>query len=269
MKNYLILIMLLLVIMMVGCKENQEMVIEPIEEDSIDMSFEERTKEAKYFLAQDNGYGIPSYWGNKSSQQHFIESASLEKKDSYYIMKLQFYSPIVFDKEEIENAYDLAQHEGMHTYNDFTFYKDNKVKELNEIIKSRIENLPSDSILATINDGLISIYIFRLTPNNNKYYVTFETVNYGTMLFDYEKEIEVVLLPNDKITITFDRDLNEEIGKELSVDEYYQKAINNEVSLEDSIYGFEYSISSVGNSHEAWGITNAVTFDNNRINVNF
>ncbi len=263
----ILLIITLLAITMIGCQNKNEPITESTERSILDMSFEERTKEARTFMNQDNGYGI----------QHYVENASLEKNDSHYIMKLQFVSPVIYDKEEIQKAYELAQENGSYNFYNYTFYKDNEIP-VNEKNKFMVESIYEDQEYfqedfynATIDGREDLIFTFRRTPNNNdKYYIYCKNEpSDGYTVFEPEKEIEVLLKPEDKMTITFDRDSTNEFGKELSVEDYYQKAINNEVSSEEFIKGFEYSLSAVGNSYQAWENTNAINFDNGYININY
>ena len=146
---------------------------------------------------------------------------------------------------------------------------DNKLPIENEILVN--DYYQEGRILATKNDETDFFYVFVPIPNDfEKYYVCWSDIYSSATIFEIEKEIEVALLPEDIITITEDRDRQENVGKELTVEEFYQKAINNEKSSEDSIKCFEYNLSSIGNSSLPWGIdTNAVNFENGRVNINF
>jgi len=264
-KKALLMVMILLVIMMVGCKEKTEVVIDSMERAYLEMAFDERTKEVKEYMQKKYEWSITPNWYKDSSQQNLIRNASLEKKDNYYILKLDFVIPKIYDKDAIENAYNQAKENDIYSFDGYTFYKDDRLP---------IENIDIDyyqegEILTTKSEDMDSYYIFKPIQNEPYYYVLWSDIYSTRIVFEHDKELEVVLLPNDKISITFDRDLNTNIGKELTVEEYYQKAIKNDVSSADSIYGFEYKLDSIGNDILPWNDTNAVNFENESVNVNF
>lgn len=288
MKKMLLISFMILTICLVGCKQtkNEEFdenrtenqVEQPSNTDSntntieenefSNMSFEERTKEARDYMKKEYGWSMTPNWIIDNSQKNLIDNASIEKKDNYYILKLKFVIPEVYNSEDIQMAYNLAQKNGTNTFNGYTFYKDNKISFEN-IEEASFEEEEFLAIKNNEND-LDHFYVFKPMENDdNHYYVIWSDFYYGSIVYEFDKELEVVLLPNDKITITFDRDLNTESGTELTVEEFYQKAINNEISSEDSIYGFEYNLESVGNSVLPWNNTNAVNFENGSVNVNF
>lgn len=252
--------------------------VETVEEtpDILNMSFEERTKEARNFINKESIYGIDIQGqGGDFLKQYLVSNASLEKRDSYYVMRIKYDTPKIYDKEEIEKACDLAQENGTYIFDGYTFYKDNKaIYEGNEYFERIIEQLNENDIIATkeLFSWGKTICIFNTTSKDaNKFYARWVGINEGDIIFETEKELEIILLPSDKMTITNERDYYiDKPGKELTVEEYYQKAINNEVSEEEPIIGFRYDLSSVGNDILAgWYSTDAVNFENGYINVNY
>ncbi len=279
MKRVLLVVLFIISMILIGCEANNDEIITnnnhentTNEMDISNLSFEERTEEVRNYISQDNVYflspsGDGELWGN-----HYNDNVSLGKEDSYYVMNVKFYTPKIYEKEDIEKVYDSAQANGQAELDGYTFYKDNILPLLNESLDGYAKNLVNNEegcILATKKDE-DKLYIFRSIPNDiKKYYVMWDDIDYGEIVYEFEKDIDVILLPNDKMTITFDRDLAYTNSEELTVEEYYVKAINKEVASNDSIIGFKYSLNSVGNAILPWSVTNAVNFDNGSINVSY
>ena len=106
-------------------KNNQNNNQQEIVNENLEMSFDERFKEVREYMNQEDALGIGSL--GYISKEHFISSATLKKKDDYYVMNLFFHSSKLYDKEEIENAVNLAQETGKYIFDGYTFYKDNNV----------------------------------------------------------------------------------------------------------------------------------------------
>ncbi len=293
MKKIILISLMILAICLVGCEEKktEEVVvdggesqientedIDNNENNVLNMSFEERTKEAVDYMNKTYEHSVKPYWVNDSSQQNLIDNASLEKKDDYYLLKIIFVSPKIYDNEEIENAYNLAQENGTYTYDGYTFYKDNKVPMSNENYQyydSTLANYydfgPENYYISTKNfewGEELCVFEFASDDTNN-FSVSRIGINEGSIIYEFDKELEVVLLPNDIMTITSDRDFKTDTDEELTVEEYYQKAVNSETSLEESVNEFQYRLDSIGNSTIPWGVSNAVNFENGRVNVSY
>ena len=239
----------------------------------LNKSFEERTKEARDILNQggDLGFRNLSY----ISLEHFASNASIEKKDDYYLMKLKISSSKLYDKEDVENAYNLAKENGIYTFDGYTLYKDNNYPidsewKNNDYVYNQIEAHKKDGFLAKNSSG--SLVKFMIAPNTpNKYcvaYISFATVS-GFVVTETEKELEVILLPTDKIKVIINH--NENNISNLSVEELYNKALNGD-SIE--VYGYDdagkYDLLNLGNSRDSYaGYQNAVEFNENELIINY
>ena len=277
MKKILLVIAMLSILLMTGCNQNENIESNNVQENQnneqqevvgtdLNKSFEERTKEASDWMNQGDSYGIEKL--GHCSKEHFVSNASMEKKDNYYVMKLQISSSKIYEKSEIEELANIAKENTTET-NTLFDGDDEAVKALTEMY----ENRKNDSSVVFI-DGFTE---YQITPNDSTKccanQMQFAGGYDGFMITEIEKEIDVVLLPNDKMVIIptgifeLETDLK---GKEITVDEFYQKALNNEKSSDDLIYGFEYTLNNIGDYQDHYaGYTNAIYFDNGYVNINY
>ena len=248
----------------------------------LNVSFEERIKDAQKYLDIKDEYGINAFEGFNDDGFYYISKASLEKASDFYVMKLHYSSPKLYSKADVENAYDLAQKNGKYSLEDFTFYKNNNIpitsmnkENLNsEIGKRAFNQYKKASKIATYSDGEV---IFEPTPNNESfYYITYvywpaEYLNF--VVTEETKTKSVVLLAEDKMLIvpTDLGDYNTELeGIDISVEEFYNKAINHEVATDELIEGYEYDLNDVGDNEGHYRVqANAVEFDGEYIKVNY
>ena len=83
----------------------------------------------------------------------------------------------------------------------------------------------------------------------------------------------MILLPQDKMLIIPTENVElgtDSKGKEITVEDFYSKASKNEVSSDDMIYGFNYSLSKIGDSQDHYAFpTNSVNFEDGFIKVNY
>jgi hypothetical protein len=282
MEKRLLIVLLIVVLLFTGCikkEENQEINITGanVEQeqnkylDYLNKSFEERTKEAKDFMNQGNNLSLEGLL-----KERFVSHALLEKEDNYYVMKLQFSSPKLYNKQEIDNAYELAQQKGEYTFENYTFTKnsDNLISftttdsEYNESQKQYLEDLKQNMILADSNKGIVR---FESVPNDSTKYCVVEVQFAGlseNVVMDIEKELEVVLLPEDKMKVRLNYD--EKVLPELTVEEFYNKAMDKEKIEFDGYSDFEIlDLSNIGDSRDGYSTyQNAVEF-NDVVTINY
>lgn len=290
MKKILLLSFLACTTILVGC-ENKNNVVIP-ESNTIDIvdttnqntneflniPFDERTKEAREYMMLKDELNIESL--GYISAEHFVSNASLNKKENYYEMKLQFSSSKMYTKEEIENAYKYAQENETYMFDDYTFYKNNSIPlstnfegEEARLLQQWYDYLKTNGILAESEQN--GVVVFLEVPNDSTKYCVASPQRVGATGFIItapEKEINVVLLPDDVIKIypVSSLEYGRDDGKELTISEYYEKAINNEISSDDIIYGYEYNLNDIGDDSGYYcDYVNAVRFEDGIIKINY
>ena len=235
-----------------------------------DEDFANRTNAARELISSGDVYGIEKI--NYNSKEHFVEDASLKKIDDNYVLTLTIASSAVFDKEEVDKAQNEAQEKGKATYNDFEFYKDNRVpidqtntdKDYQNAMNRALEGYKDKGILATHKES--GICLFMPTPNDpTKYCVAFlqfagATREYGTMFISVDGEMDVTLLPTDKIEIVINN--SETDRKEYTVENFYDIASSGDmISFRGFDAPFVFNLTNLGNSRDTYGTyQNAVEF---------
>ena len=290
MKKILLLSFLACTTILVGC-ENKNNVVIPGNNtiDIVDTTnqnineflnfpFGERTKEAREYMNLEDELNIESL--GYISAEHFVSNASLNKKENYYEMNLHFNSSKLYNKEDIENAYNLAQENGTHMFDGYTFFKNNNIPistiyegEEATLLQQWHNYLKTQGIVAKSEQT--GIVIFLEVPNDSTKYCIAAPQRAGATGFIItapEKEINVVLLPDDVIKIypVSSLEYGHDDGKELTISEFYEKAINNEISSDDIIYGYEYNLNDIGDDDGYYcDYVNAVRFEDGIIKVNY
>ncbi len=239
-----------------------------------DLSFEERTREAKSIIY------IPDH--NEEDyykKEYVVTNASLEKEDEHYKMTLAYSSPILFEKEEIDEAYNKAQELGTYEYKGFSFYKDNDLgyefdnedsEGQSPFLKDDYEAYKEEYILVKTKD--IPMLGFTPLDKDSSKYLLFE-LYIGFPNLDKEKlektrELDVILLPDDKVV------LNDTSSKEIdtiTVEQLYNMGINGDVIKVNDNIEFHIDLSNLGDCINPNGFyQNAITFsDCLNINYNF
>lgn len=290
MKKILLLSFLACTTILVGC-ENKNNVVIPGNNtiDIVDTTnqnineflnfpFGERTKEAREYMMLKDELNIETL--GYISAEHFVSNASLNKKENYYEMNLHFNSSKLYNKEDIENAYNLAQENGTHMFDGYTFFKNNNIPistiyegEEATLLQQWHNYLKTQGIVAKSEQT--GIVIFLEVPNDSTKYCIAAPQRAGATGFIItapEKEINVVLLPDDVIKIypVSSLEYGHDDGKELTISEFYEKAINNEISSDDIIYGYEYNLNDIGDDDGYYcDYVNAVRFEDGIIKVNY
>lgn len=254
--------------------QNIEQEKDNLNSEILNQTFFERIIEARDYMNQGDSLGIESL--GYISAEHFVGNTSLEKKENYYVMKLQIYSSKLYDKEEIENAYNLAQTNGKYTFEEYTFYKNNEPEitsgdgysedTLSYIKEEVLPGLKENGFIAKTNDN--NIVIFMTTPNDTTKYCVADVMIAGASGFmrtELEKELEVILLPTDIVSINVNGNMNYYI-EDISVEELYNQAINGEEVIINGENLLKYDLLNLGDSRNRFGeYQNAVRFEDSSL----
>lgn len=283
-----IVILLLILIIMTGCNKNEKTEIstlpnnesnqqQEVINNDVNKSFEERVRVVNDHLEEfKNTYGELYYING----ERYISSAKLAKNGDYYTMTFSFVSPRLYDGAIIENALQEAQKNETYEFAEYTFYKDfNSFIEKFESdgykdLINEFADVETDSIFVTSQDSLV--YIFKPTPNDKSKYVLISVgLPSGFVdIMDDDTKVDVALLSNDSIIID-NSDYNwnysgDNFQNKLTVEEYYNKAVNGENMLIGSFntgdeYYYKFDNNNIGSTEGYAGIQNAVELEENSI----
>ncbi|MBR3280908.1 MAG: hypothetical protein IKI57_03565 [Clostridia bacterium] len=290
MKKTIFILLLLVLVLMTGCNKSEQNETnklqnsennqqQEIDNNDINKSFGERIQVVNDYLEEfKNTYGEIHY----INWERYISNASLTKNGDYYTMTFSFVSPKLYDKNAVDNAFKEAINNETYEFEEYTFYKDfdSFLKKFEsdgykDIIKE-FANVETDSIFVTSKDDLA--YIFKPTPNDQSKYVL---VSVGLPdgivgVVDDDTQIDVVLFANDSIIID-NHDYVWNYSKDdfsneckLTVEEYYNKAVNGETSLIGSNstgdeYYYKFDNSNIGSTDGYAGYQNALELEENSI----
>lgn len=288
MKKIILILLLLILIIMTGCNKNEKTEIstlpnnesnqqQEVINNDVNKSFEERVRVVNDHLEEfKNTYGELYYING----ERYISSAKLAKNGDYYTMTFSFVSPRLYDGAIIENALQEAQKNETYEFAEYTFYKDfNSFIEKFESdgykdIINEFADVETDSIFVTSQDSLV--YIFKPTPNDKSKYILISVgLPSGFVdIMDDDTKVDVALLPNDSIIID-NSDYNwnysgDNFQNKLTVEEYYNKAVNGENMLigsfdTDDEYYYKFDNNNIGSTEGYDGIQNAVELAENSI----
>lgn len=211
---------------------------------------------------------------------HFVSEAKLEKINDKYKMTLTVSEPIFFKAEEVQPMRSELELNDTAKLGDYTFYKDIGLLKASQNWSEAYRELTDSErtgMLATDNEGNLYL-LFANTEKELEYkivtlYVAGAT---GSVEMNPTKNIEIELYSDDIIVIlpasleeTVDVEDIEELY-ELTVNEFYEKALNNEIENDSKVSGFKYSLDNVGDSTGFYGgFVAAVYFENGKIIVRY
>lgn len=254
MKKKLLILAMIAVLMMSGCTKNEKV------ENNLDqnlnnsqqqdvavnnetnISLEERIHKVQDYINEfDSKYGNVDYING----ERYISNAKLNKDGNNYTMTISFVSPKLFDKKEIDNAVLEAQKNGTYKFNDYTFYKDLD-SFLNYYEGSTYKDIVDNFVTNELKNGSVfvtsgySALFFKPTANNSdKYMLVYVGIPNGAVETERdETEISIQLVANDIIEMY---NLDDDSSNVLyTVEEYYNKSINNERLLIGNYGGEDY-----------------------------
>lgn len=211
---------------------------------------------------------------------HFVSEAKLEKINDKYKITLTVSEPIFFKSEEVQTMCSELELNDTAKLGDYTFYKDiGLLKASQNWSEAYRELIDSErtGMLATDNEGNLYL-LFANTEKELEYKIAalYVAGAEGFVEMNPTKNIEIELYSDDIIAIlpaSLEEAENlEDVEElyELTVNEFYEKALNNEIENDSKASGFKYSLDNVGDSTGFYGeFVDVVYFENGKIIVRY
>ncbi len=203
--------------------------------------------------------------------EHYVSDSSLKKENDSYILSLTVSAPLIFKDSEVQDMIKRLESNNTAELSGYTFYKTvdllKSSNKLSEVYINLIDNYESKEMLATDNQGNL-YYLFAKSNEGLEYKIASLNVAgaSGFVIMNPIKTIDVVLYGSDKIII----ESTEAGSKEITVEDYYNKAINNEIEKAAEIEGYLYSLTNLGDCQDTYACyCDSVWFNGNSIIINY
>lgn len=271
MKKFLLVVAIMSAILLAGCSsnENQEFINDEITSYK---EFDERILPYSEYISNTNFLSNIENTSEFIDAVHFVSEAKLENVNDNYKMILTISEPIFFEAEEVQAMYSELESNNTAKLGDYTFYKDMELlKSSEDWSEPYLELIDNRGIerLATDSEGNLC-FLFANTEEGSEYKIAtlYVAGAEGFVQMNPVKDIEIELYSDDIIMIL--PTLEERVGYELTVKEFYEKALNNEIEKDSKASGFEYSLDKIGDSMGTYGeYVDAVYFENGKIIVKY
>lgn len=254
--------------------ENQEIINDDVASDK---EFDERILPYSEYISNTNFISNIDDYSGFMDAVHFVSEAKLENVNDNYKMVLTISEPIFFEAEEVKAMYSKLESNNTAKLGEYTFYKDIELLKSSEDWSEPYQQLIDNSgreRLATDAKGNLC-FLFANTVEESEYkiatlYVAGATEGFVQM--NPVKDIEIELYSDDVIMIlpTSQEYSEEKEGYELTVKDFYEKALNNQIENDSKASGFKYSLDNIGDSMGTYGeYVDAVDFENGKIIVKY
>lgn len=274
MKKFLLVVSLISILFLVGCNsnkneeinnlsgvnENQEIINDEV---TFDKDFDERIAPYTDYISNTNFISNVDESSGFLDVVHYISKAKLENINDKYKLTLTISEPIFFKAEDVQAIHSELESNDTAKLGEYIFYKNvDLLKSSRDWSEPYLELIDSEEIgsLATDSEGMLYL-LFPNTEEKLEYKIAFLTPvgAAGFVQTNPVKDIEIELYPNDVIVIRH-------MSKEITVKDFYEKALNKEVDEE----GFEYNLDNIGDSFGTYGeYVDGVTFENGKIIIDF
>lgn len=249
--------------------ENQEIINDDVTSYK---TFEERILPYTEYISNTNFLSNIEDTSGFIDAVHFVSEAKLENVNGNYKMILTISEPIFFEAEEVQAMYSELESNDTAKLGDYTFYKDMELlKSSEDWSEPYLELIDNRGIerLATDTEGSLC-FLFANTEEELEYKIAtlYVAGADGFVQMNPVKDIEIELYSDDIIMIlpTSEEYSEEKVGHELTVKDFYEKAINNEIEND----WFKYSLDNIGDSMGTYGeYVDAVYFENGKIIVKY
>lgn len=258
MKKLLLMLAIVSMITLVGCKNNGE----SIKNNNIQISNESLEKRmTEVTKLKNEKYKNNEFLGYIYAED-LIKNVKLEKADDEYYLKLDIANPTSFSKEEIQNKVKQMKNENLKSVQlgEYTIYRDEKTlldnlkyEEYKEIISDEIffngealinyDNVP----VIIVKDGLP--YKLTYSRKSAENYIVMELMAAGASGFTVMENIQIdgikiKLFADDVICITQLDGAGDNPDIKVTVEEYYNNALANKIEEN----GYAYNIDGMSTS---------------------
>lgn len=287
MKKFILVVSLISILFLVGCNSNKNQEINNLsgvnenqeiinDEVTFDKDFDERIAPYTDYISNTNFISNVDESSGFLDVVHYISKAKLENINDKYKLTLTVSEPIFFKAEDVQAMYSELKSNDTAKLGEYTFYKNIELlKSSSEWLEPYQEIIDYRGVegLSTDIEGSLC-FLFANTEEKSEYKIAILNAAgaEGFVQTNPVKDIEIELYSDDIIMIlpTSEEYSEEKVGHELTVKDFYEKALNNEIENDSKVSGFNYSLDNIGDSMGTYGeYVDAVYFENGKIIVKY